>query len=376
MKGEFVVLEKTKVLYIVPRCTKSGPIQVLQNIIKYLDKNYFELFLISIEPENNKRSMLDELKVDLKYQYVPVCKFQAVCGLTQKLRKTIEMINPDVIHTTGIIPDWIINRLFPEKQITIVHANFMVDYKYLCGRTVGFFLSRLHVAIIKKAHKAVACSKSLSDIYKQMGIDLPYVRNGVRCCIDEEMLVSRADLKLSEKKILFLYAASFNERKNHAFLCEIFSKNNSILNNCELILLGDGPTFDNLYQKYSKLNNINFVGRVPNVADYIYCCDYFVSSSIQEGMPMGVLEAMAKGMPVILSDIPQHKEIFDINSSVGVLFDLENEDSFLKKVQELLLMDRELLSIECKNTVKEQFDEKEMSRCYQAYYKEYSNRVV
>jgi len=47
--------------------------------------------------------------------------------------------------------------------------------------------------------------------------------------------------------------------------------------------------------------------------------DLFVSSSIREGLPIAVLEAMALVRPTILSDIPPHKEIGQYGESVGIL---------------------------------------------------------
>ena len=50
--------------------------------------------------------------------------------------------------------------------------------------------------------------------------------------------------------------------------------------------------------------------------------DVFVSSSESEGLPNGVLEALASGIPVMLSNIPQHLEILEEVNNVGNTYSL------------------------------------------------------
>ena len=66
---------KIKVLFVITRATQSGPIRVIENIIKYIDCNKYELYLISIEPELPERSILSTFKNEFReYQYIPVSK--------------------------------------------------------------------------------------------------------------------------------------------------------------------------------------------------------------------------------------------------------------------------------------------------------------
>ena len=81
---------------------------------------------------------------------------------------------------------------------------------------------------------------------------------------------------------------------------------------CLLLLIGDGPLREACAEQ--GVDSVLVTGQVDNVQDYLRASDVYVSSSMTEGMPLGVLEAMACGLPVLLSDIAAHRELSGGNS--------------------------------------------------------------
>lgn len=80
----------------------------------------------------------------------------------------------------------------------------------------------------------------------------------------------------------------------------------------ELVICGDGPDRGNLGQLVDQLglgDITKFTGFLPDPYAWMKSASAFVSLSHFEGRPNAVLEAMACGCPVILSDIPSHVEI-------------------------------------------------------------------
>lgn len=76
-----------------------------------------------------------------------------------------------------------------------------------------------------------------------------------------------------------------------------------------LVILGKGPEAAMLRAMEPDTGKLVMPGQVENVADYLKASDVFISASLGEGLPNTVLEALACGLPPLLSDIPPHREI-------------------------------------------------------------------
>ncbi len=363
-------LKKIKVLYVVTRCMKSGPIQVISNIVRYMDRDKFEIYLVSLYDENANRSILSEMRKMVIFEHINVTKFDVITGNYKRLKQYISSLSPDVIHSTGLIPDYIIGKHYYQKQVIISHANDVIDYEMLYGKFIGRLLSNWHIGIMRKAKVTIACSESLSDFYKnECSLPMDYIRNGIRIEKKENLVkVSRKEIGIKDDAFVFVYTASFNKRKNHIFILDIFKKFSKRFPLYELMLLGDGPTYKELSENFDDCDNIHFFGRVENVEQYLMISDCFVSPSIQEGMPMAVLEAMHCGLPFLLSNIPQHKEIYDINNNVGELFELDDESDFINKMDMISNYKKEILKDEIADIVYSYFNAEKMSKQYQSIY--------
>ena len=118
-----------KVVFLMTACKKSGPVQQMLNIIKNLDRNEFEPHLVTLYPEPDEDSQLEKYLPYVKHHYVPTGKIAIVSGRDLELRKVLEKIKPDVIHSLGVFPDYAISwkkpcKLTPSDQMKMTPVNF------------------------------------------------------------------------------------------------------------------------------------------------------------------------------------------------------------------------------------------------------------
>lgn len=87
------------------------------------------------------------------------------------------------------------------------------------------------------------------------------------------------------------------------------------------VLCGDGPllpAIEHLVRRLGITDRVLLPGFVSNAWSLMKQADVFVSVSLFEGQPNTVLEAMACGCPLVVSDIPEHREFLDEESALFV----------------------------------------------------------
>lgn len=151
-----------------------------------------------------------------------------------------------------------------------------------------------------------------------MGIDLTKFPPITR----EERTAARSVYNLAETDIAYVYAAEFSKRKNQSFLIQAFAESCKNDSHLKLFLAGEGTMLNsckNLTRRLGISDQVFFPGYINNIRDLYAACDVCVSTSLCEGLPFNVLEAMACGLPVIASNIKGHRELV-LEKKYGSLF--------------------------------------------------------
>ncbi|WP_298035178.1 glycosyltransferase family 4 protein [uncultured Dysosmobacter sp.] len=120
----------------------------------------------------------------------------------------------------------------------------------------------------------------------------------------------RKELGIPKDAIVLVSAGALNKRKNYAPIIEAIS----VLEQQKLFYLicGEGPYYKRLKRKISKKGlqgKIRLLGYRTDVLDVMRCADIFVLSSFREGLPRVTMEAMALGLPCIVSDIRGNRDL-------------------------------------------------------------------
>ncbi len=110
-----------------------------------------------------------------------------------------------------------------------------------------------------------------------------------------------------------------------------------------LVVVGDGPDRQSLERLADQLGigaRIRWLGERRDVSSLLAAMDVFALSSYSEGLPLGVLEAMATGLPVVATAVGGLSAVVD-DGQTGYLVASGNESAFQERLSRLLA-DREL----------------------------------
>lgn len=369
------VIKKINVAFVVTACKKSGPIEQMLSIFTYMDRERFNPIIVTLydEPTDGTSQLQRYLNIGATHVRVPLSKKDILLGKTKALRKKLDELNVDIVHSLGVFPDYALSRMrYPGHVMTL--RNFVYeDYPVKFGKALGTVMAKMHLYAMKRTAQTWTCSASLARKYKEeLGLDFPYIQNGVNISrfkkvTPEQKQAMRKKLHLPENKVILVYAGQFVARKDQKFLLELFREDES-LKNYLLLLLGNGADYAGLKESFGDQANVLMPGSVNNVNEYLQAADIYIASSKSEGLPNGVLEAMAVGLPVILSDIEQHKEVYVANTKIGSLYHIGNKQDCKEKILQMDAKHRAECGAEAYRCAHEQFSAERMSNLYQAEY--------
>lgn len=325
------------IIYLVSDLRPAGPTNQAYNLMTGLKKLNCNPILVTLfeEPRDswidrflNENITIRQLHLDRRH----------LREAAKRLETIINDEDVSIVHSSGLSADSV-NRYvksFIFKITTIRQEFHVIGEKH---NKIVQFVSRL---ITRKNYKAmdvrVACSNILAeDVQNATGLSIEAVENGV----DVDRFVPadnsqkeqlRMELGLPAGKKIYISTGVFYPRKQMVELTKAFlSLQNS---GSVLLLVGDGQTYDEVKSIAAGKDNIILIGKKEDPKPYYQASDIFISTSLAEGLPNTVIEAMACGLPCILSDIGPHKEILGYNQSAGCMFKTLDYDEFKLCIQE------------------------------------------
>jgi glycosyltransferase involved in cell wall biosynthesis len=117
-----------------------------------------------------------------------------------------------------------------------------------------------------------------------------------------------------------------------------------------------------LIDKENLTDCVRILGYRHDAVKILKCLDFYISSSLSEGLPISMLEALALGIPTIATEITGNKDIL-CNSTFGVLVEPGSPESLYKgivKMANLTQNERDSLSRNGYNRIKNHFSIDEM----------------
>lgn len=162
--------------------------------------------------------------------------------------------------------------------------------------------------------------------------------------------------------------------KNYETLLKAFAVVRKRIPDATLLLIGDGPLREKLETKTTTLNiadAVQFRGKVNRDEVYreLAYADLFTIPSHSEGFCVAAVEAMAAGLPVVVSDVDVFHEVV---GDSGVFADPSDPDDFADAISDLLQHPekRERLGEKLKNRARSEFSLERTAREYSNLYKE------
>lgn len=352
-----------KIIQIMPEFGSAGAEIMCENLCYELKKAGNEVVVVSLFTQHTDiTKRLENAKIEIIYLDK---KKGFDWKIVFKLRKVIKKEKPDVIHTHRYILPYVFFATIGTK-VKIVHTVHNVAQKE-CGpslRKINNFIYR--IGNVTPVALSQIVKDSISKEYKIDGSKIPVILNGINLkkCVPKESYEIHTPIKI-------LHVGRFAKQKNHVGLIDAFELFHSEYSESLLYLIGDGPEYERIQRIVNQKkiqSSVIFVGLTDKVLQYMHKSDLFVLSSLYEGIPMTIIEAMGTGLPIVSTNVGGVPDMI-VDKKDGLLVDMSSQS--IANALKLLVSDGELRKNVGRNALmrSSEFSSEVMTQKYLQIYK-------
>lgn len=288
---------KKKILWIIDSLGRGGAETLLVDLLPSL-KNDFDIYLVSLSKKNDfdltviQNSVKSLIRLDLKNKF-------DLFKLYFQLKDIKKKINPDIIRSeltySNILTRIISNR--NDKYIFTVHSILSKD-----SFAKNKYMLLIEKLLYKKHHHLIAVSNQvLFDFNIHIGVKGK--ASVLHNYVSNKFFENKKTVSINNIRRI-VCVGNLKAVKNYQYIINVFKVNPIFSAYFTLDIYGDGPLKQSLYEEIIKYNlPINLKGKSNKIHKILKDYDAFLLPSLHEGFGIAVAEAMATGLPLILSDL-------------------------------------------------------------------------
>ena len=345
-------MKKIKVGFAIPTLDSLGAQRVLITILKNINQSKFDIFLIVNEVTGDfKNEIPNFIKIiEVKQKILNIPMLRVLEYLFYGYYRAIKKENLEVI--ISIVPFtnfalFITKKLYLQKFKLIVSEHAHVTGAMLDSENMGNAFQKIY----KKYFKTVYNSKTVDNIItiaeesrEDLIINHQIKRNKTTLINnpnDYQNIQTKSKENITDKtfskwkennNVIFISSGRLVHQKRHDILINSFSVLASKYPNCRLIIMGSGSKkqLTDLIADNEIKEKVYLAGFKSNPWKYIYKSDFFVLSSIWEGLPCVLTETLILKTPIISSDCPSGPKEILKNGEFGNLYNYLSVDELTK----------------------------------------------
>lgn len=279
--------------------------------------------------------------------------------------KTIKKERPDVVHCHSNL----ILLYLPAiscKGLRYVHTLHSLADKCLVWKWCKPINKHRYSREVQAVTISGECSQSYRTLY---GLDNDCMiingREKIQLTADAGKVKKEVDSLTEGKRPVFINVARCDSAKNHKLLFGVFERLSAEGSNAHLLVVG--ARHEENMIKYRNHPNIHIIGERRNVGDYLACADFFILSSVYEGLPLTLLEAMSMGVVPVCTPAGGIKDVIrdGENGFLAKGFDTDSlYDAVMNSINKGTDVTKESL-------IQEFYNRYSMDVCAQKYYRIY-----
>ncbi len=297
-------------------------------------------------------------------------KEQSIPGLTKQIYKIVKSFSPHIIHSHRYKENllaWLVTRAIGKIKLVATQHGMpeMIFEKQMVKQKLkaGFYLYFLSMGFKKTVTVSQEMKNLLSKHYCFPEKKIEVIHNGI--------LLPRAAKKNPSNVLTVGSAGRLFPVKGYDFFIKVAAKITKISDRFKFVIAGDGPERKRLERVIAKMglkDKFALLGNVDDMSRFYKKLDVYVNTSVHEGIPMSVLEAMGHGLPVVVPHVGGFPEIV-VDGECGYLIAERDVNLFAQKILGLVDLDqRKKMEKSARKRVDQLFSRKIMTEKYHNLY--------
>ncbi len=300
------------ILYVCDFNTHGGTQSHLLHLFRALDRERFEASLVTLNLHPVLRERLRELDVEVTDLGIRgalrATTGKAVLALASRARRSA-----DLLH----------GYLFQGNVLTAAASALSGVPCVTSVRNLDLKRRPAHRWFSAAAHRKAARVLFNSTVVRDLTVRRDRIPAGravvIHNGIPDPRLTSAGSSAMprdlaGDGRPTVVCLASLREKKGHAFLLEAFGRVRERVPEARLLLVGEGPLGDSLRRRVREARmegSVAFTGYRADASSILQGSDVFALSSLEEGMPNALLEAMACSLPAVVTDVGGNGEVVE-----------------------------------------------------------------
>jgi glycosyltransferase involved in cell wall biosynthesis len=324
-----------RIVFVIPTLDRSGAEKQLTLLATHLPREEFDVQVIALTRGGPYAETLTAARVPVT---VLGKQFKGDPRAAWRLRREIKTTRPDIVHSWLFAANAYTRLVSPRGPGA---PRLVVSERCVDVWKSGWQLA-LDRRLIGRTDRLIGNSQAVAKFYADLGYPedrLAVIPNAVEApplpdCPREQFLQQLgypADVKL------VAYIGRLAKQKRVTDLIWAAQLLRQADPRVRLLIAGDGPERDALlhYARQVEVTEfVRFLGHRDDAASLLHLVDAFWLASDFEGMSNSLMEAMACGKPVVVSNIPPNRELVD-HGRQGYLIDLADSVGFAQYTRKL-----------------------------------------
>jgi len=345
---------KIRVLQLIDGFTVGGAERIVLMLAMHTNRERFQVIPCAL---HRSGPIEEELKAaGVEYRVLGIQRRSVLTGppflfdlrrILVALRKMLKELSIDIVHahlTQSTLMGILAARRVATPRVCATVHNIVIHNQRGRLSPREWLMRNAINRVFSRADRIIAVSEEVAQAVK-LGTRIPRERivtipNGIdaeRYRFNGDRRILRRELDLPTDRLMALTVGRLTRQKGYPHLLTALSLIPFEKRPLTLIA-GDGPDRPALEEKAKTLkiaDDVRFLGNRHDIPDLLGAADVFVLSSLWEGLPLALLEAMASGLPAVVTAVGGNTEAV-MDGESGVLVPPADEKALAKALSSLL----------------------------------------